>query len=128
MIGTLSKEFGGVVEDASACTHVVPFKAGPLHPHLIYMAYSEQIINTVKHAPKTLGNQLGRWAVHLDFPVTKIAKATGASRQSVYNWFAGGEVFVAYRPVVEALLTILKSSSTADDAWRKICKQFNLPT
>ena len=90
------------------------------------MAYSEQIIYTVKHAPKTLGNQLGRWAIHLDFPVTKIAKATGASRQSVYNWFSGGEVFVAYRPVVEALLTILKSSSTADEAWRKTCKQFNL--
>jgi predicted regulator of amino acid metabolism with ACT domain len=76
------------------------------------MAYSQQIIDTVKHAPKTLGNQLGRWAVHLDFPVTKIAKATGASRQSV----------------VEVLLTILKSSSTADDAWRKVCKQFDLPT
>jgi hypothetical protein len=88
------------------------------------MAYSQQIIDTVKHAPKTLGNQLGRWAVHLDFPVTKIAKATGASRQSVYNWFA---VFVAYRPIVEVLLTILKSSSTADEAWRKVCKQFDLP-
>ena len=90
------------------------------------MAYSEQIIYTVKHAPKTLGNQLGRWAIHLDFPVTKIAQATGASRPSGYNWFSGGEVFVAYRPVVEALLTILKSSSTADEAWRKTCKQFNL--
>lgn len=90
------------------------------------MAYSEQIIYTVKHAPKTLGNQLGRWAIHLDFPVTKIAKATGASRQSVYNWFNGGEVFVAYRPAVEALLKILQSSSTADEAWRKTCKAFGL--
>ncbi len=90
------------------------------------MAYSEQIIYTVKHAPKTLGNQLGRWAVHLDFPVARIAELTGASRQTVYNWFSGGEVFVAYLPVVESLLTILKSSSTADEAWRKTCKQFNL--
>jgi len=90
------------------------------------MAYSPQIIDTVKKAPKTLGNQLGRWAVHLDFPVTKIAKATGASRQSVYNWFAGGEVFVAYRPVVEALLSILKTSPNADTAWRTTCKTFDL--
>jgi hypothetical protein len=90
------------------------------------MAYSPQIIDTVKKAPKTLGNQLGRWAVHLDFPVTKIAKATGASRQSVYNWFAGGEVFVAYRPVVEALLSILKTSHDADAAWRTTCKTFDL--
>lgn len=90
------------------------------------MAYSPQVIDTVKKAPKTLGNQLGRWAVHLDFPVTKISKATGASRQSVYNWFAGGEVFVAYRPVVEALLSILKTSPDADAAWRTTCKTFDL--
>jgi len=90
------------------------------------MAYSDQIKDTVKKAPKTLGNQLGRWAVHLDFSAIRIAKATGASRQSVYNWFNGGEVFVAYRPAVEALLKILQSSSTADEAWRKTCKAFGL--
>lgn len=92
------------------------------------MAYSPQIIDTVKTAPKTLGNQLGRWAVHLDFPVTKISQITGASRQTVYNWFNGGEVFNAYRPAVTDLLTILRSSSTADDAWSKACKAFNLTT
>jgi hypothetical protein len=90
------------------------------------MAYSPQVISAVKKAPKTLGNQLGRWAVHHDFPVTKLAKVTGASRQSVYNWFNGGEVFVAYRPTVEAVLKILQSSSTGDEAWRKTCKAFNL--
>ena len=53
------------------------------------MAYSQQVIDTVSKSPKTLGNQLGRWAVHLDFPVTKIAYASGASRQTIYNWFMG---------------------------------------
>ena len=72
------------------------------------MAYSPQILDTVKRAPKTLGNQLGRWAVYLDFPVTKISALTGVSRQTVYNWFGGGEVFVAYRPAVTNLITILK--------------------
>ena len=91
------------------------------------MAYSHQTIDTVKKAPKTLGNQLGRWAVHLDFPVTKISKLTGATRQTIYNWFAGGEVFVAYRPAVTDLLTILQSSATADDAWRRACKAFGHP-
>lgn len=90
------------------------------------MAYSPQIIDTVKKSPKTLGNQLGRWAVHLDFPVTKIAQLTGVSRQTIYNWFAGGEVFIAYRPIVTDLLTILQSSATAEDAWRRACKAFNL--
>jgi len=92
------------------------------------MAYSPQIIEGVKLAPKTLGNQLGRWAIHIDFPVTKVAKATGASRQSVYNWFNGGEVFVAYRPAVQSLVNILKTSPNADEAWRKSCKAFNLDT
>ena len=92
------------------------------------MAYSQQVIDTVSKSPKTLGNQLGRWAVHLDFPVTKIAYASGASRQTIYNWFGGGEVFVAYRPAVESLLKILQSSGSGDDAWRKTCKAFNLKT
>ena len=91
------------------------------------MAYSPKVIEDVKKAPKTLGNQLGRWCVHLDFPVTKISRATGVTRQTVYNWFQGGEVFVAYRPYVEALLTIMKSSATADEAWRKVCQTFDLP-
>lgn len=92
------------------------------------MAYSPQILDTVKRAPKTLGNQLGRWAVYLNFPVTKISALTGVSRQTVYNWFAGGEVFVAYRPTVTNLITILKSSGTAEEAWSKACKAFDHKT
>ena len=90
------------------------------------MAYSQKIIDLVKSSPKTPGNQLGRWAIHLDFPVTKISRALGVTRQTVYNWFNGGEVFVAYRPAATALLKILQSSSTADEAWRKTCKAFAL--
>jgi hypothetical protein len=90
-----------------------------------YLTGLNQATGTLQN---TLGNQLGRWAVHLDFSVIRISQATGASRQSVYNWFNGGEVFVAYRPAVSALLKILQSSSTADEAWRKACKAFNLET
>jgi hypothetical protein len=92
------------------------------------MPYSEKVISDVTSAPKTLGNQLGRWAIHLDFPVTKISEATSATRQTVYNWFNGGEVLWAYRPSVETLLKILQTSSTADEAWRKTCKAFNIET
>ena len=90
------------------------------------MAYSQEIINKVADAPKTLGNQLGRYCVHLDVPVTLIAEATGATRQTVYNWFNGGEVLWAYRPSVETLLKILQTSSTAEEAWRKTCRVFGL--
>lgn len=90
------------------------------------MPYSQHVISAVVAAPKTPGNQLGRWAIHLDFPVTKIAKALGVTRQTVYNWFAGKDVFVAYQNRVELLLKIMQSSKTADEAWRRICQEYNL--
>ena len=90
------------------------------------MAYSENIRFEVAKAPKTIGNQLGRWAIHLDFPVIKIAQATGATRQTVYNWFKGGEVLQAYKNNVNTLIKILQSSPTAEEAWRKTCKTFDL--
>lgn len=92
------------------------------------MAYSQKIINAVAEAPKTPGVVLGRWAIYLDFPVTKIAKALGVTRQTVYNWFTGEtEVFVGYQERVELLTKIMASSKTSDEAWRKICELYNLP-
>jgi predicted DNA-binding protein YlxM (UPF0122 family) len=90
------------------------------------MAYSQRIIDLVANSPKTPGNRLGRWAVHLDFPVTKIAYALGVTRQTVYNRIAGKDVFVAYQDRVELLLKILQHAKTADEAWRKICLEYNL--
>lgn len=90
------------------------------------MPYSQKIIDAVAKTPKSLGNQLGRWAVYHDFPVTKIAKALGVTRQTVYNWFTGTEVFVGYRDRAEFLLKILQTSNNADAAWRTICREYNL--
>lgn len=90
------------------------------------MAYSQRITDLVMSSPKTPGNQLGRWAIHLNFPVTKIAEALGVTRQTVYNWFEGKDVFVAYQNRVDLLLKIMQSSKTADEAWRKICQAYNL--
>jgi hypothetical protein len=90
------------------------------------MAYSQKTKDLITHAPRTPGNTLGRWAVHLEFPVTKIAYALGVTRQTVYNWFAGKEVFVAYQQRVELLNSIMSTSQTADEAWRRICTAYNL--
>lgn len=84
------------------------------------MPYSDKIRETISRAPKTLGNQLGRWAVHLDLPVIKIADYTGATRQTVYNWFSGTDVTPAYRERVTQLLSILRTCTTAEEALRKI--------
>jgi hypothetical protein len=81
------------------------------------MPYSENIRFEVSKAPKTIGNQLGRWAIHLDFPVMKVSQA---------NWFKGGEVLQAYKNNVQTLIDILRTSPTAEDAWRKTCKTFDL--
>lgn len=90
------------------------------------MPYSYEVIQSVKNSPKNLGGQLGRWAIHREFPVIKIARATGATRQTVYNWFAGGEVFTAYKPAVEALVKILQAAPNADAAWKKACEVFEI--
>ena len=94
----------------------------PTHNNENKMAYSEEIKQTTKNAPKTLGNQLGRWAIHLDFPVIEVAKFTGATRQTVYNWFSGTEVTQSYRTRVQSLLNILQNSKTAEEALRQCNK------
>lgn len=90
------------------------------------MAYHKEIVDKVKTLPVTLGVRLGRWAIYLDLPATKIARATGASRQTVYNWFAGNSVTNAYKPAVERVIKCMQSSKTAEEAWSKICAEFNL--
>ena len=90
------------------------------------MPYSQKMINDVADAPKSLGNQLGRWAIYHDFSVVRVSKALGVTRQTVYNWFEGKDVFVAYQHRVELLLKIMQSSRTADEAWRRICQEYNL--
>ena len=92
------------------------------------MAYQTQFIAQIKAQPLTLGTRLGRWAVFLGLPVAKIALATGATRQSVYNWMKGGEVFVAYRPAVTRVIECMQSSKTAEEAWGKICLKSDLNT
>ena len=86
------------------------------------MPYSDKIAAETAKAPKSLGNLLGRWAIKIDFPVIKISEYTGATRQSIYNWFGGSEVSPAYRRSVENLLAILQTSSTAEEAMRKCAK------
>jgi predicted DNA-binding protein YlxM (UPF0122 family) len=90
------------------------------------MAYSQKIIDEIAATPKSLGNQLGRWAIHYDFPVTKIAEALGVTRQTVYNWFTGTEVFVAYRHRVENMLRIMQHSRSKQEAWSILCQEYNL--
>ena len=92
------------------------------------MPYHSKIVAVIKAQPLTLGVRLGRWAVYLDVPAVKLARATGATRQSVYNWMKGGEVFVAYRPAVLRVIKCMESSQTAEEAWRKICMEFDLRT
>jgi transcriptional regulator with XRE-family HTH domain len=90
------------------------------------MTYSVKTVLAVKDAPKSLGNTLGRLAVSLDFSVLRIAKATGASRQTVYNWMLGGDVLNPYQPRVERLIEVFRAAKNAETAWVQICKEFNL--
>lgn len=91
--------------------------------------YSASVKTAIAKAPRTLGTELGRKAVALTFPVTRIAKATGATRQTVYNWMTGKvEVSPAYEEKVRKLFTIMGQSQTAEQAWIKACETFKLHT
>jgi hypothetical protein len=57
-----------------------------------------------------LGVQLGKLAVKSDYSVVRIAAYTGASRTTIYSWFAGKGVTNAYKASVSRLITELKQA------------------
>jgi len=90
------------------------------------MAYSQAAKEAVKRAPKTLGVQMMRWAIAKDFSVVRVSKATGATRQTIYNWMHGSAVSPAYRARTKSLIEILMSSPTGKQAWRTACIRFDI--
>ena len=76
------------------------------------MAYHTNTRLLVRVRARQLGPTLGKLAVKRDLSVQRIANLTGASRTTVYTWFAGGTVTNAYRRTVERLISSLR----ADDA------------
>lgn len=75
------------------------------------MAYRQHTKATVKHAAKTLGSRLGRLAIKKNLSVQHIARITGASRTTVYSWFAGNGITNAYQNTVADLINKLRTSS-----------------
>jgi transcriptional regulator with XRE-family HTH domain len=88
--------------------------------------YSPLLKARVRLLPKSDGTTLARLAVKRGFSVIRIARCTGATRQTVYNWFAGKQVTNAYKVNVKRLTTILNAASSGDDAWSTACTVFNL--
>ena len=93
------------------------------------MPYTSDFIARVRNQPRTqLGTRLALWAIYHNISVTKIAKAVGATRQSVYNWMNGNGVLHVYEDRLNRLLNCMQNSKTSDEAWKKICTEFNLRT
>jgi hypothetical protein len=91
------------------------------------MKYRKHVRDAVKTGGDTLGPQLGRAAIRLDFPIVRIAKLTGATRATIYSWFYGNQVSNAYRSAVTRLTTILTEAPTAAAAWSQACQAFSIP-
>ena len=68
--------------------------------------YSARIIGlNAKANQERLGVTLGRVCIALDIPVTIIARQTGVSKQTIYNWFIGSyEPRAGYKSVVENII------------------------
>lgn len=93
------------------------------------MPYSKAFVEHVKKQPLTLGTRLARWLIRVDLPVQKAALAIGATRQSVYNWMKGNEVSPAYRERVARVTAVIAkapATSTTEEIWSLLCKEFNL--
>jgi len=91
------------------------------------MAYHPTTQQRAKDAKaKTLDERLLQAATRLEFSVIRIAACTGATRQTVYQWYKGRNVSAAYAQRVEQLLRILETAKNADRAWSTACKKFSL--
>lgn len=91
--------------------------------------YRSRLKTAIANAPRSLGSELGRKAIVLNLSVIRIAKATGATRQTVYNWFTGAaDVSPAYEEKARALFKIMAQANTAEEAWTKACQIFQLHT
>lgn len=88
--------------------------------------YKSTIRKKLALAPAGLGKTLGNEAVRINLSAVRIAKATGATRQTVYNWFFSGQVAPYYRDKVNVVLEIMHNAGTAEQAWGLICAHFNL--
>lgn len=53
---------------------------------------------------QNVGLLLARCAARNSLTVLQISKATGATRQTVYNWLSGGSISPAYRTIVGRLI------------------------
>jgi len=73
------------------------------------MSYQEKTKTRIRAAPAGLGKRLGMLAMRRRLSVMDIAQRTGASRTTVYSWFAGGPVTNAYKPAIASLLQELRS-------------------
>ena len=78
---------------------------------LTTMPYHARTKATIKLTAKTLGSQLGTLAIKKNLSVQHIAQITGASRTTVYSWFAGKGITNAYRSTVADLIKKLRVSS-----------------
>jgi DNA-binding XRE family transcriptional regulator len=97
------------------------------------MPYHPKVVAHIKKLPMTnMGAALGRWAIYYDLPVMKVAVALGVTRQSVYNWMKGGEIFDAYKPRVQTLIKIMEhahaTNKTSEYVWRTACQEFKITT
>lgn len=91
------------------------------------MSYHYKTKQMLKEAGRELGPRLGKLAVSKGLPVAQVAFITGASRPTVYQWFAGGAVSNAYRSAVQALINKLRTGTREQIADMKKTKAYIAP-
>jgi hypothetical protein len=85
-------------------------------------AYSAEVVEAIKSAEKSPGNQLLRLCVRLGIGTTIISNVTGASRPTIYRWAYGWGAHEKYTARIEEMLTLAKNCNDAEEViakWEK---------
>lgn len=88
------------------------------------MPYYDITKERLRGASSTLGVKLARQAVRKNISVQELSRAVGATRQTVYRWFAGHVISPAYRSTVTQVLNIIAAAPNRDAAWSQLCATF----
>ena len=84
--------------------------------------YTNAFKDRVSSSTDTLGTLLAKESVRLNVSVDVLQKHIGASKQTFYNWFRGGNVTRSYRHSIEKSLEAMANATNTEEALANLCQ------
>ena len=84
--------------------------------------YTHSFKERVLSSPESIGTLLAKEAMRLDVAPSVLQAHIGVSKQTLYNWFRGGNIARPYRRSVELTLEAMAKSNTQDEVLKQLCQ------